>query len=197
MKISNKKTAVVGVMSGLSAALMFLEFPIGIVPSFIKFDFSELPALFASFYVGPFWGAVVCLVKNLIHLPLTSTAGVGELANFALGCFFVVPAGIVYKYVSHSKKGAVIGCAVGSIAMALLSIPLNYFLTFPFYAELFKMSIEQIVAAFGKIYPFVDSLFKTVVMIMVPFTILKATAVSLITVGIYKRVSAFLNRDGK
>ncbi len=194
MKISNRKAAVVGVMSALSAILMFLEFPIGIVPAFIKLDFSELPALFTAFYAGPFWGAVVCLVKNLINLPFTSTACVGELANFVLGCFFVVPAGLIYKYFAHDKKGAIIGCAVGSLSMALLSIPLNYFLTFPFYAELFKMGIDNVVAAFGKIYPFVDSLLKAVVMIMVPFTLLKALAVSLITVGVYKRVSKFLNR---
>ena len=88
---------VTGILSALGAVLMVLEFPVPFMPSFVKFDFSELPALLATFSMGPVSGVAVCLVKNLNHLPFTSTGGVGELCNFLLGICFVLPAGILYR----------------------------------------------------------------------------------------------------
>ena len=38
----------------MSAVLMFIQLPVPMfMPSFIKFDLSELPALIASFAIGP------------------------------------------------------------------------------------------------------------------------------------------------
>ena len=79
---SLRKVTVTAIMSALSAVLMFIEFSIPIIPSFIKLDISDLPALITSYAFGPVCGVAVCLVKNLIHLFATQTAGVGELSNF-------------------------------------------------------------------------------------------------------------------
>ena len=92
----NRKIAVTGIMSAVSAVLMMLSFNIPIMPSFIKMDFSEFPALITAFSVGPFWGVLVCFIKNLLNLPFTTTAGVGELSNFVVGALLVLPAGIIY-----------------------------------------------------------------------------------------------------
>ena len=98
MKNGNiRKLTVTAMLAAMSSVLMFFSFSVPFMPSFIKMDFSELPALIASFAIGPLSGAAVCLVKNLVNLFFTTTGGIGELSNFLLGVFFVVPAGIIYK----------------------------------------------------------------------------------------------------
>ena len=105
---SLRMITVTAIMSALSAVLMFVEFSIPIMPSFIKLDISDLPALITSYAFGPVCGVAVCLVKNLIHLLATQTAGVGELSNFIHGVVFVFVAGMFYKY-HHNRKFAFIG----------------------------------------------------------------------------------------
>ena len=75
-KSTNRTRVLTGtaMLGAVAALLMYLEFPIPIMPAFIKLDVSELPALLASFAYGPVSGIVVCLIKNLIKLPSTSTA---------------------------------------------------------------------------------------------------------------------------
>ena len=101
-------------LSAIAFVLMMLEFSIPIMPSFIKLDFSELPALIGSFAMGPLSGTVICLIKNLLHLPMSSTGGVGELSNFILGAMFVIPAGLFYKK-RKGRKSALIGSLGSSI----------------------------------------------------------------------------------
>ena len=91
-----RKIAMTGMLSAVSAVLMFLSFSVPFMPPFIKLDFSELPALFAAFALGPVSGVIVCLVKNLVNVFYTTTGGIGELCNFLLGVSFVLPAGMLY-----------------------------------------------------------------------------------------------------
>ena len=100
-------------LSAIAFVLMMLEFSIPIMPSFIKLDFSELPALIGSFAMGPLSGTVICLIKNLLHLPMSSTGGVGELSNFILGAMFVIPAGLFYKKRKGSRSSADVSCQRG------------------------------------------------------------------------------------
>ena len=95
--------AVTGILGAVSTVLMMLSFSVPFMPSFIKFDFSELPALIAAFSMGPLSGVAVCLIKNLINLTMTTTGGVGELSNFILGACLVLPAGLIYKYRKNRK----------------------------------------------------------------------------------------------
>ena len=127
-KINTRYVAVTAMLSAVATVLMYLEFSVPIMPGFIKLDVSELPALIASFSMGPISGLAVCLVKNLIKLFFTSTAGVGELCNFLLGACFVVPAGIIYSR-RKTFKGAIIAGIVGMLCMAVLSLPINYFIS--------------------------------------------------------------------
>ena len=132
---SLRKVTVTAIMSALSAVLMFIEFSIPIIPSFIKLDISDLPALITSYAFGPVCGVAVCLVKNLIHLFATQTAGVGELSNFIHGAVFVFVAGMFYKY-HHNGKFAFIGAMAGDFSMAATSFFINYFLVYPIYFKL-------------------------------------------------------------
>ena len=132
MKVSKTRyLTLVAIFSAVSFGLMFLEFAIpSIIPSFIKLDFSELPALIASFALGPGAGVLVCLFKNLLHMTVTKTAFIGELANFLIGVPFVFTAGMIYKY-HHNKKFAIIACFAGAIVMGLMSYPINLWIIYP------------------------------------------------------------------
>ncbi len=112
--------------SAISVVLMYLEISIPIVPSFIKFDFSDLPALVCSFAFGPLYGVLVCLLKNLLHLFASQTAGVGELANFIMGAIFAFTAGTIYKY-HKTRGGAVISSVSAAFAMGILRRSLQQF----------------------------------------------------------------------
>ena len=123
---TNKLRALVvtAIMGAVGFILMFLEFGVPIMPSFIKFDFSELPALIASFAYGPLYGVAVCFLKNALHLLVTSTAGVGDLATFLLGIFFVLPAGLIYR-AHKNRKSALVGSIVGAVAMGIACVLIN------------------------------------------------------------------------
>ncbi len=186
------KIAVTGMLSAVAFVLMFLDFSLPfLIPSFIKMDVSELPALLAAFALGPVWGVVVCLVKNLIHMAISTTGGVGELCNFLLGVFFVLPAGLLYHR-KKNRKSALLGALLGAVCMAILSVPLNYYITYPMYAKF--MPIEAIIGAYQAIRPSVDGLLECLIVFNAPFTFLKGVLVSAICFGIYKPLSPLLHK---
>ena len=188
--INTKSIAVMGIMSAIGFILMVLEFPLPfIIPPFIKFDFSELPAIITAFALGPVQGIVVCLVKNLLHLFITSTAGVGELSNFILGAIFVGSAGVIYKY-KKTRTGALVGSLLGAVLMAVISIATNYFITYPFYTNF--MPMEGIIGAYQAILPAADSLLKCLVIFNLPFNFVKGIIDAVICFVVYKKLSPIL-----
>jgi riboflavin transporter FmnP len=183
---NTRKIVVTAMLSAVSAILMFVDFSIPIMPAFIKLDISELPALVASFSLGPVSGVAVCLIKNLINLMRTSTGGVGEFCNFILGACFVFPAGLIYSRVK-TRKGAFLGSVLGAVIMAVLSVPINYFITYPIYAKL--MPIDSIIAMYQAIVPSVNGLLECLVIFNMPFTFVKGMLDAGLTFLIYKRIS--------
>lgn len=191
MKETTRKLTVTAMLAAVASVLMFIDFSVPFMPSFIKMDVSEFPALLAAFALGPWYGVAVCLIKNLVNLIVhSSTGGVGELCNFLLGSFFVVPAGLIYAK-NKTRKGAIIGSVIGAVCMALLSLPLNYYVTYPIYEKF--MPIDVIVGMYQAINPNVDGLFACLLTFNVPFTFLKGMLDVLITVLIYKRLSPLLH----
>ena len=188
------RLTVTAMLSAVSTLLMFVDFSVPFMPSFIKLDISELPALLASFSLGPWYGVAVCFVKNLLNTLRTSTGGVGELCNFLLGAIFVFIAGVVYKKFRHhkSRRGALIGSFIGAAAMAILSVPLNYYFTYPIYSAF--MPIDAIVGMYQAIRPSVSGLLECLITFNMPFTFVKG----LLDVGlcflIYKPLSPLLHR---
>ena len=185
-----RKMAMTAMLSAVGVILMYLSFNVPLMPSFIKMDFSELPALIAAYAFGPVSGIIVCLVKNLVNLLFTTTVGIGELSNFLLGVAFVLPAGLIYKR-RHDKKHAFIGSLIGAVAMALFSLVSNYFVIYPLYAAL-GMPMEAIIGMYQAINPNVHTLMDALLMFNLPFTFLKGMASVLITFVIYKKISPLL-----
>lgn len=187
--VNTRTVAMTGMLSAIAFILMYLQFNVPLMPSFIAMDLSELPALIGAFALGPIPGVIICLVKNLLHLMRTSTGGVGELSNFILGAAFVFTAGMIYKR-NKTKKSAIIGSLVGAVVMALFSVPSNYFFVYPVYTNF--MPMENIIAAYQLINPHVDSLLDCLLVFNLPFTFIKAMISVVITLLVYKRLSPIL-----
>lgn len=194
-KINVRALAVTAVMSAVGVVLQVLEFAIpALIPSFIKLDFSELPALITTFAYGPGWGILVCLIKNIIHIFFGSSMGIGEVSNFILGAVFVGVAGIIYKR-NRSKKFALISCLVGSAAMAVVSVATNYFVIYPLYIKVLGLTEEAIVGMYSALLPAADTLLKALVIFNVPFTFVKGLIDSILCFLIYKRISPILKKS--
>ena len=195
MKTKNhiRELTVTAMLAAVATVLMFLDFSLPMfIPGFVKMDVSELPALLASFSLGPVYGVAVCLIKNLLNLIFHgSTGGIGALCNFLLGAAFVATAGIIYRR-SKSRKTAVIGCLVGAAVMAVVSVPVNYFISYPVYAKMFG-GIDAILAAYQAINPNVDGLLQCLVVFNLPFTFVKGLLDSVLCFLIYKPLSPILH----
>ena len=189
--ISTRKLVSIAVGGAVSLILMMLDFSLPIAPSFIKLDLSDLPALVLSFAFGPLSGVLTELVKNLLHLFMTTTGGVGECSNFLLGCAFVLPAGLIYQK-RKNRRGALLAMLTGTVCFSLVGIFSNYFIMFPFYTKVMGLPMDAIIEMCRKILPFVDSEWKVILLSVTPFNILKGVLVSVVTFLIYKRISPLL-----
>ena len=165
---------ITGVLTAVAAVLQYLEFPVPVMPGFVKFDFSDLPAILAAFLVSPVSGVLVCLLKNAIHFFAASqSAGVGELCNFILGAAMVIPAWLIYR-IKPTKKLALIAMIAGSLVTAIVSVFVNYYITYPFYQNTFHMPIDAIISAYnelpGGIGSGVATLWDALILFNAPFT---------------------------
>ena len=194
-KDTTHNLTVAAMLSAVAFVLMFIEFPIPmLIPSFVKMDFSDLPALLGAFALGPVYGAVISFMKNLLHIVIkgTSTACVGELSNFILGAIFSAVAGYLYKH-HKSRKTAIIGAVAGAVAMGVLSVPSNYFVVYPAYVQFYHMPLEAILGMYQAILPSADSLIKCLVIFNMPFTLVKGLLDAVLCMVIYKPLSPILH----
>ncbi len=190
-----KYIAKVAVLSAAAALLMLFEFPLWFAPGFYKLDLSETIILIGGFALGPVAGVVIELLKNLLNLLLngTSTAFVGEFANFVTGCVFVVPAALIYRH-KKSLKSAIIGMAVGAVSLAIVGGFLNYFVLVPTYVEMYKMPLDAIIAMASEVNGAVTDLKSMIAFAVVPFNLAKGVICSILATLLYKRVSGILHR---
>lgn len=188
-----RELTVTAMLCAVATVLMFLDFSLPMfIPSFVKMDVSELPALLASFSLGPVYGIAVCLVKNVLNLIFHgSTGGIGELCNFLIGATFVGTAGVIYRF-HKTRKGAIVASLVGAVAMALISVPVNYFLSYPVYAAMFG-GIEAIIAAYQALRPGTDGLLECLLVFNLPFTLVKGLIDAVLCFLIYKPLSPVLH----
>ena len=184
-----RKLAVTAMLGAVATVLMFISFNVPLMPSFIKLDLSELPALIASFALGPLWGVCVCLIKNLINVFFSTTGGVGELSNFILGASFVFTAGMLYKHMG-GRKGALLGSLCGAAAMAIISVFSNYYVVYPVYTAFMPMDV--ILSMYQAINPNVKTLWDALIWLNMPFTFIKGMISVVITFLIYKKLSPLL-----
>jgi riboflavin transporter FmnP len=192
-KIMIRRIAACAILTAMAVLLMYLEIPLPFMPVFLKFDFSELPVLIGAFALGPVWGIVIELLKNLIHLPVTQTMGIGELSNFIAGTIYVGTAGIIYRKFL-TKKGAAISMAIATLALAIIAIPVNAFITLPLYGSMMGFPLEAIIGMSASANPLVKDKLSLLLAVFVPFNLFKGIVVALITFFVYKPISRLINK---
>ena len=186
-------TAMLGAFAGV---LMLIEFPLTfIAPSFYKLDLSEIPVMIGTFAFGPIQGIIIELIKIGIHLIIkgTSTGFIGELANFAVGCAMILPAGIIYR-LKKTKKAAIIGMTASTFFMGIVAIVLNAFLLLPTFAAIFNPSVDAFVAAGQAIFPAVHDVFSFCIYCVLPFNLFKGIIVLVAVTVIYKPLANIIHK---
>lgn len=190
-RIHARMIAVVGVLTAVAVVLQYLEISIPLVPSFLKLDFSDLPALLGAFAFGPLAGVLIQLLKNLIHLAVSQSGFVGELSNFLLGAAFVLTAGWIYQR-RKTKARALIGGLLGAAVMALVSVPVNYFVIYPLYYSVLGFPEQAVLGMYQAILPSVGNMFEALLIFNLPFTLVKGLISVLVSMLIYKPLSPLL-----
>lgn len=192
---NTKVIAKVGVLSAVATILMLFDFPLWFAPNFYQLDFSEVPVLLGTFALGPIAGVAIEFVKILINFVLngTDTGGIGEVANFIVGCSFIIPAGYIYKQ-KKSFGTAIIAMLVGTVALAAVGSLMNYYLLLPVYAKIYGAPIQAFVDMGNLLNPAITDLKTLVLYAVVPFNIFKGIVVSAMTLLIYKRISPILHK---
>jgi riboflavin transporter FmnP len=187
--------AKIAILSALAFVLMLFEMPLAfIAPPFYEMDFSDVIALIGGFALGPVAGVLIELLKNLLNILFTgsSTAYVGELANFVTGCAFVLPAALIYKH-CKTRTSALIGLITGALSLAAVGGLMNYFVMVPLYAELY-MPMETIIGMASAIFPSIDALWKMILLCVVPFNLIKGALCGIITFLLYKKLAVLLKK---
>ncbi len=192
---STRKMAVTGMFSAIAMILHLLDFPLPFAPEFYKLDFSELPVLVGAFAFGPVVGVTIEAVKILLKLFIkgTSTAFVGDLANFVIGCSFILPASTIY-YFKKSRKSAIAGCVIGTLILTLFGTAFNAIYLLPAFSRLYKISLDSILAMGNAVNPLMaeGSIVSFVACCVAPMNLIKGGSVSLVTMLIYKPLSPII-----
>ena len=182
---------IIGICSALAAVLHMLDFPLlFLAPEFYKLDFSELPVMLCGFYLGPA-AAVACEgVKILLKLLMkgTSTAFVGDFANFCVGCSLVLPAVIVY-HLHKSRKSAIWGLIAGTVTITVFGSAFNAIYLLPKFAQLYGMPLDVIIGMGTTVNPGISDISTFVLLAVAPLNLIKGAMISVLTMLLYKRVA--------
>jgi riboflavin transporter FmnP len=191
--LATRKVVMIGMFAAISGILYCFDFALPIAPSFYKLDFSELPALIAGFAFGPVAGVLVEFIKEIVKLLLksSSTAFVGDLANFLIGCMLVLPASVIYQF-HKSKRSALISCAVGTLVMTVFGTWFNAVYLLPTFAKLYGMPLDAILGMGAAINAGVKDITSFVILMVAPINIIKGVGISAITMLVYKKLSPII-----
>ena len=191
--LTTKKLTVIGLFSAIATIIMMFEVPLPFAPTFYKIDLSELPVLIVSFAYGPVAGVLTEFCKILLKLVFrsTSTAFVGELANFVVGVSFILPASIIYLF-KKTKTSAVFGTLSGTVIMTVFGSAFNLIYLLPKFASMYGMPLEAIVNMGTAINPYINSVYTLVLFSVVPLNLIKGSVVSVLTLSLYKKISVIL-----
>lgn len=186
-----KRLTVTAMFAAISAVLMFIETPLPMAPPFLKLDPSSLPILIGSFILGPLSAAAMAFIKAFVHIFSSTTGGVGELADFLMTFAFAATSSVVYRRF-HTKRGAVLACAAGTLALTLTAVLANTFLLIPFYSKV--MPLEAIFAACEKVNPRITGMKGYILYGVIPFNLFKGSIISVFTFLVYKKLSVHIHR---
>ncbi len=182
-------------LGGISAVLMFLEFNVPFIPSFLKLDFSDLAVVLGGLIIGPLQGAFIALVKVTIHLFLkgSATGGVGELANVINSLCYMLTTVFIYKK-TRTRLGGHTGLIAGTVMTSIVATVVNYFVIFPIYQLRMGYSAEELISLSANVNPYITSLGGLAIAAVLPFNVFKYIIISLMTGLLYRRLNLFVRK---
>ena len=188
--LTTKNLTMIAMFSAISAVLMVFEIQLPFSPSFVKFDFSDLPVMLGGFLIGPFAGGIIVFMKILLHFLLNGTTSffLFVLSNLLLTLSFVLPASFIYQQ-KKTKKTTIQGLLVSIICTSLLAIIFNLFLIFPLYLKVLNLKMVDLINMIHVVNPLVKDVFTMIVFSLLPFNLFKYSIVSMITMLSYKKLS--------
>ncbi len=196
--LTTRKIAMIGMFSAVAGILMLFEVTLPfIAPTFYKIDISELPVLICGFAFGPVAGVLTEFIKIIIKLIFkpTSTAFVGELANFCVGCTMILTATIIYHF-KKKKKTAIIGCVAGTLVMSVFGTLFNAVYLLPTFAVMYGMPLDALIGMGTAINSNITGVYTFVAFCVAPLNLIKGTLVSILTFVLYKPLSPILHDSG-
>ena len=191
-----RRVSIIGICSAIAVVLHVLDFPlVFLAPEFYKLDFSEVPVLLSGFFLGPSAAVAIEGVKILLKLLVkgTSTACVGDFANFFVGCCFALPATIWY-HTHKNKTGAVVGLILGTLVMTVLGTAFNAVYLLPKFSVLYGIPMDVLIGMGTAVHKSVSGVFSFVALCVAPLNLVKGSVVSVLTLLLYKRVAGPLFR---
>ena len=177
----------IAILTAIASILFLIEIP---VVAFYRLDLSNLPVLLGTFSMGAVPGLIILLLKSVIGLLHSNSAGIGELADFIMGAALIIPAAIIYHR-NKTRKNAIIGMIIGTLCTAVAGVLVNKFIMIPFYMGAFHMDMDGILS-FANVAG-IDSEWKLLLLITAPFNLLKGVVLSVVTALIYKPLSPVLH----
>lgn len=173
MNNRTNKLIKISLLSAIALILMFFDFPVIPMFTWLKIDLSDVPALLGAFGFGPIAGVVIELIKNMLYMLAKGGNIVGVMANFIVGTSLVLPAAYIYHR-NKSKKTAILGMVVGTLCMEVIGILANVYILLPLYGMAGMTTSETM---------------QYVTLGLLPFNGIKALLVNIATYILYKRIS--------
>ena len=194
-KGSLRRLTMAALCGAVAFVLMFFSFSVPVISPFAEFDFSALPELIGGFILGPIGAVEIIVVKIGLKLLFKGSSSLmtGKLMNLILSLAYVLPA--LWYYRRHrTKRGAVIGLALGTVISVVVSIFTNVYVIFPLYIKLYGMNWDGIIEICAAVNPWIKNIPTMVAFSVVPFNLLSRVVTSLITLLVYKKLSAPMKR---
>lgn len=191
MMTKTMKITYTAVFAAIATVVMYFEFPLPFMPPFLKIDLSGAVILIGAFIFGIGPGIAMAAIKDLIHVTQTQTAGTGELQDFILTCTLLILAVSFYRF-HKSRKGAFLGCAVGTVAMSIVAMITNKLIILPFYVKGMGWNLDMIFDLCKSVNPAIDGMNAYLFLAVFPFTMIKGFLITFITILVYKRLSVFI-----
>jgi riboflavin transporter FmnP len=148
----------------------FIHFPILPQAPFLLYDPGNVFLLIGSFKLGPKIGVLMCFITAILFALITGQGGpYGALMNFLATGTLIFVSSQIYL-LNHTKRGAILGMILGTLAMTLIMIPANLIVT-PLYLGVEREAVVKILIPF-----------------IIPFNLLKGIISGFLTFILYKRL---------
>jgi riboflavin transporter FmnP len=193
LKISTKIIAHAAVWAALVIVTYVLRLPLPFLfPSFLQINASEIILFLSGFILGPAWACILILLRLIMTLPFSTTAYIGELADFIYSLALILPAVMIYRK-KRNVSGLIVAFSVSVVFHLIVTSLMNALWITDAYLLLYGLTPTQFLDIVRITNPqVVDPYWSLVLWVYLPFNVLKNSVMILFTLLSYKRLKRFL-----